>query len=145
MERMVTGDNSGDRNMNFKVIDGDDSYLDKLPVFVEEYNRGYFSVEKLIEVLGVTRNEYRKLRRYALEEDLIQLRRKPNKKKRTYKTHPKHYSPNNRGKYHYFNIYKNNEYYCSCKTREQAEKIVEGLERVNWDKRHLNRIKEEVM
>ena len=131
--------------MNFNVIDGNDDYLQKLPEFVYEYNRGYLSVPKIIEKLDITRGEYRKLRRTSLEEGLITLKRKGNKKKETYKTNPKYYGKTVTKGRVYWKVYYKNQYLCLCKTKQQAETIVERLKKVNWDLRYLNNIKEEVM
>ena len=64
--------------MNFRVIDGDDDYLEKVPEFVYEYNRNYLTIPKLCEKLDLSINEYRKLRKHCIEEDLITLRRREN-------------------------------------------------------------------
>ena len=131
--------------MNFNVIDGDRNYLQKTEAFVEEYNRNYLSVTKLCEKLNITRNEYRKLRKHCVEENLITLKRKPNKRKKTYRTHPKYYSKTiTRGQV-YWKVHKNNKYICNCKTRQQAEEIVKRLKKVDWDLKYLNNIKEDVM
>ena len=131
--------------MNFNVIDGNDDYLEKLPEFVYEYNRGYLSVPKIIEKLDITRGEYRKLRRTSLEEGLITLKRKGNKKKETYKTNPKYYGKTVTKGRVYWKVYYKNQYLCNCKTKQQAQEIVRRLKRVNWDLKYLNNIKEEVM
>ena len=131
--------------MNFNVIDGNDDYLQKLPEFVYEYNRGYLSVPKLIEKLDITRGEYRKLRRTSLEEGLITLKRKGNKKKQTYKTNPRYYGKHMVKGITYWHVHHKNKYICNCKTEKQAQEIVRRLKRVDWDLRYLNNIKEEVL
>ena len=130
--------------MNFNIINGDDDYLQRVPEFVELYNANYLSVEKIIETMQIRRTTYRKLRKYCLEEGLINLRRKPNKKKENCKTNPKNYSHTlNRG-HTYFTDYKNGVHYTSCKTEAQAKEIVRRLRACNWDKSKVEMIKEDV-
>ena len=127
--------------MNFRVIDGDDDYLEKVPEFVEEYNRNYLTIPKLCEKLDLSTTEYRKLRKHCIEEDLITLRRRQNKKKNTT---PKNYTTAIRGRHIYWRVYKNGVHYCNCKTEKEAKEIVEQLKKCNWDINRINTIKESV-
>ena len=127
--------------MNFTITDGNNDWLDLVPEFVELYNANYLSVQKLMEVMGITRGTYRQLRKYCIEEGLIVLRRLPNK---TRSSKPKNYSRVIRGDFTYFNVRKNQKYYCTCKTREQAEEIVRRLEACGWDISKVQSIKESV-
>lgn len=130
--------------MNFRIIDGDDDYLEKVPEFVEEYNRNYLTVPKLCEKLDLSINEYRKLRKHCLEEGLIILRRRQNKRKPNHKTNPKNYSLVFKGRYNYWKISKNSQYYCSCKSEAEAKEIVRRLEACDWDINSVDSIKESV-
>ena len=131
--------------MNFNIIDGNDDYLDKLPEFVEAYNGNKLSIPELQQELNITNSEYRKLRKAGIEENLITLKRRGRKKKRTYKTNPKHYSCHLiKGRF-YWKIHYKDDYYGNVKTEEQAKEIVKRLESVNWDKTQAQRIKEEVI
>ena len=131
--------------MNFNIIDGNDDYLDKLPEFVEAYNGNKLSIPELQQELNITNSEYRKLRKAGIEENLITLKRRGRKKKRTYKTNPKHYSSHLiKGRF-YWKIHYKDDYYGNVKTEEQAKEIVKRLEAVNWDKTQAQRIKEEVI
>lgn len=132
--------------MNFTISDGDYTYLEKTPEFVEEYNKGQLNTNGIIEKLNITRGEYRKLRKHAIEENLLQLKRKPNrKKKETYKTNPKHYGKQLVKGIPYWRVYKNTTYYCTVKKEKHAKEIVKRLEKCNWDKNQVNKIKQEVI
>ena len=131
--------------MNFNIIDGNDDYLDKLPEFVEAYNGNKLSIPELREELDISQSDYRKLRKAAIEENLITLKRRGRKKKKTYRTHPKYYGKNITKGISYWRVYKNETHYCNVKTEEQAKEIVKRLEAVNWDKSQAARIKEEVI
>ena len=131
--------------MNFNIIDGNDDYLDKLPEFVEAYNGNKLSIPELQQELNITNSEYRKLRKAGIEENLITLKRRGRKKKRTYKTNPKHYSSHLiKGRF-YWKIHYKDDYYGNVKTEKQAKEMVRRLEAVNWDKTQAQRIKEEVI
>ena len=131
--------------MNFNIIDGNDDYLDKLPEFVEAYNSNKLSIPELQQELNINNSEYRKLRKAGIEENLITLKRRGRKKKRTYKTNPKHYSSHLiKGRF-YWKIHYKDDYYCNVKTEAQAKEIVRRLEAVDWDKSQAARIKEEVI
>lgn len=56
------------------------------------------------------------------------------------KMQPKNYYKNKRGDWI---ITRKNKYYLSCKTEEQAKKIVRTLRKVNWDKTYIPMIKKE--
>ena len=131
--------------MNFNIIDGNDDYLEKLPMFVEAYNGNQLSIPELKAELDLSPGDYRKLRKAAIEENLITLKRRGRKKKRTYKTNPKHYGKTMTKGIHYWRVYRKETYYCNVKTEEQAKEIVKRLEAVNWDKTQAQRIKEEVI
>ena len=131
--------------MNFNIIEGNNDYLIKTEAFAKEYNQNKLSVPKICEKLDINLNEYRKLRRHCIEENLIRLKRQGRPRKQTYKTHPRNYSRVIRGKYTYFRIYKNGVDYGICKTEEQAQEIVRRLKKVNWDKKYLQRIREDVL
>ena len=131
--------------MNFNIIDGNDDYLNKLPEFVEAYNGNKLSIPELQQELNITNSEYRKLRKAGIEENLITLKRRGRKKKRTYKTNPKHYSSHLiKGRF-YWKIHYKDDYYGNVKTEKQAKEMVRRLEAVNWDKSQAQRIKEEVI
>lgn len=131
--------------MNFNIIDGNDDYLNKLPAFVEAYNSNKLSIPELQQELNITNSEYRKLRKAGIEENLITLKRRGRKKKRTYKTNPKHYGKTMTKGIHYWRVYRKETYYCNVKTEAQAKEIVRRLEACNWDKSQAARIKEEVI
>ena len=131
--------------MNFNIIDGNDDYLDKLPEFVEAYNGNKLSIPELREELDISQSDYRKLRKAAIEENLITLKTRGRKKTSKPIVKPRNYSRYKSRGYIYYNIYKNDIHYCSVKTEQQAQEIVKRLEAVNWDKTQAQRIKEEVI
>ena len=113
--------------MNFTVIDGDQEYRSKLPDFVDLYNNKNIPVNKIKTRLGLGTNEYRKLRRDAIEEGLITLRTKPyNTKKPTYKTNPRYVSKSTNGNRDYFIVTKTtngkHQFYGSFKDIRQADR-----------------------
>ena len=60
--------------MNFHVVDGDNQYREFLPVFSEMYNDKQMRVATIKEQLGLCQNDYRKLRRDAIQEGLVKPR-----------------------------------------------------------------------
>ena len=130
--------------MNYNIIDGNDDYLELVPEFTELYNNKKIKVNSIKKRLGLSKNMYNKLLKYCKEENLITPRRKPNKRRETYKTNPKNYSQISNGKYISFAVRKNGVHYCNCKTAREAEQIVEKLRECNWDKSQLSRIRAEV-
>lgn len=131
--------------MNFNIIDGNDDYLNKLPEFVEAYNGNKLSIPELREELDISQSDYRKLRKAAIEENLITLKTRGRKKTSKPIVKPRNYSRCKSKGYIYYNIYKNDSHYCSVKTETQAQEIVRRLTACNWDKTQADRIKEEVI
>ena len=136
--------------MNFTVIDGDQEYRSKLPDFVDLYNNRSIPVTKIKSRLKLGTNEYRKLRRDALEEGLINLRTKPyNTKKPTYKTNPRYVSKSTNGNRDYFIVTKTingkHVFYGSFKDIRQADRMVELLKECNWDRSKRKELKEQVL
>ena len=131
--------------MNFNIIDGNDDYLNKLPEFVEAYNSNKLSIPELREELDISQSDYRKLRKAAIEENLITLKTRGRKKTSKPIVKPRNYSRYKSKGYIYYIIYKNETHYCNVKTEAQAKEIVKRLEACNWDKTQAQRIKEEVI
>ena len=129
--------------MNFNIIDGDNDYLQYTDAFAELYNDNNVKVNDIRERLQISRGVYRKLRRHCIQNGLIKSRRKPYKKRETYKTNPKNYSQTRRGDVEYFTVTKNHKHYCNCKTAKEAEYIVSRLRECDWDKTELPRIRRE--
>ena len=135
--------------MNFNIVDGDNDYLDLLPEFAELYNNKDIPASKIPEMLGVTRPTYRKLRRDALEEDLITLRHKPKRKRETYKTAPKNYSHQVCKGIEYYHVQKRIDgkllHFATFKDARQAERMVELLRECDWDRSKVDELKARVM
>jgi hypothetical protein len=135
--------------MNFKIIDGDNGYRELLPVFSEMYNDNQIPVATIKEQLSLGQNDYRKLRRDAIEEGLCNPRRKAYKKKLPYKVNPKHIGTQYRGGVEYFKVIKSingkRVYFGYFKDYRQAERMVELLKENNWDISLRNKLKEQVM
>ena len=131
--------------MNFNIIPGNNDYLIKETEFIKLYNGGELTTRNIKKVLELSDNEYRQLRRKCISDGSIVLRKPGRKKENTYKTYPKNYSRMLRGKWTYYNVYKNGVYYCTVKHEWQAKEIVERLKKCNLDKSHVPRILEEVM
>ena len=132
--------------MNFRIIEGNDDYMDKLPEFVEAYNSNKLSVPDLRKELDLSRNDYRKLRKHCFEENLVTPKTRGRRKKQKTFPKPRNYSKYKaQGKYTYYTIYHNDTHYCNVKTEAQAKEIVKRLTAVDWDKTQAPRIKQEVI
>lgn len=131
--------------MNFRIVEGKDSLWDRADEFMEYYNDYSISITKLIEKMGITRNQYRRLRNYCDKNGWIVLRRRsPNQKKKLVRQ-----SKNYRFDNYAYIVEKtiNNEYiyFGRYKRKWEAEEVVKKLKECNWDKSQLDRIKEEVL
>ena len=131
------------KQLNFNIVDGNNDYLDLVPTFTELYNDKSIKVAEIKRRLGLTKNSYNQLWKYCKEECLITPRRKPNRKKPSYKTNPKYYSQTRRGNVEYWTITYKQEYFCTCKSVKEAEYVVARLKECNWDKNELPRIRSE--
>jgi hypothetical protein len=135
--------------MNYRVIDGDDQYLERVPEFIKLYENRQYTVPDILEEMNIPRNIYKKLRKHCIEENLIRLRRKPNKKKPTYKQAPKHYSCTHCKGIEYYAVHKRINgvptYFGTFRKARQAERMVELLEECDWDYSRRYELKEQVM
>lgn len=136
--------------MNFTVIDGDQNYRNKLGDFVDLYNNRSIPVTQIKRLLSLGTNEYRKLRRDAIEEGLITLRTKPyHTKKETYKTNPRYVSKSTHGNLEYYIVTKTingkHVFYGSFKDIRQADRMVELLKECDWDRSKRKELKEQVL
>jgi len=125
------------------IVDGNNDYLLLEGKFIPLYNDWDIPVQRIKKDLGLSEQQFRKLRRKCDEEGTITLRpfHKPRKPKRV----PKNYSPINRNMYkESYSVRYNGEYFCICDTVEEAELTVSKLRECNWDKSQLKRIKKEV-
>jgi hypothetical protein len=134
--------------MNFNIIDGNQDWLTLLPQFTRLYNNHEIPVTQIKKQLNIGKNTYNKLWKESKENGLITPRRKPNKK-RTYRTHPKYYSPTTTRGITYFRVAKHINgkytYFCQFKKKEQAELMVEKLKKVNWNQSQTEQLKSEVL
>ena len=139
--------------LNFKVIENSPpTYMEKYEEFVRLYNDERITVEDIRKRLGWTMKVYSDAREQALSEGLIVDRRTENMKKnkgrpRKAKFVPKYYTYKKRvGKfqvskrYYHNGEYYNVNYYGFYRNERDAQKIVEELKKVNWDKSKLGEI-----
>ena len=144
---MATNNPRGDRNMNFHITQGN-TYEELIDPFTRLYNDTSNTVKDIMTELNITTNQYRRLRKYCIEENLVNRRKKPYTKKQTYKTHPKYYSKSrNNGKEYYFVIKTvdgERVYYGCFPTASMAECMVEKLKACDWDKNRVGELKQEV-
>ena len=138
---MVTNNHCGVSNMNFTIVDGNDNYLDKAEEFSKLYNNKKIRIADLKKRLEINTCTYNKLLRYCKETNLITPRRKPYRKKPTYKTHPRHYSAVRYRDTFYWAVKYKGKHYCNCKPREEAAYIVDKLRECDWDKTQLEKIR----
>ena len=135
--------------MNFNIVDGDNGYRELLPEFSKLYNDDYIPVTEIMDRLGLNMNTYRKLRRDAIEEDLVIPRRAKYKKKISYKINPKYISKAHRGRFEYYRVVKRIDskvlYFGYFKDYRQAERMVELLKENDWDISLRTKLKEQVL
>lgn len=130
--------------MNFNIVDGNDDCMILVDEFARLYSDRSLNVPELCRVLGINRGEYRKLRRHCHDEGLIRFRNEGHlkRKKRNRTTHIY------RTPYGY-NIKKTLDgkpvYYGTYRDYRDAERVVEELKRVDWDKSQLESIKRRVL
>ena len=135
--------------MNFQIIDGDNTYRELLPEFSKLYNDDYIPVTEIMDRLGLNMNTYRKLRRDAIEEDLVVPRRAKYKRKTSYKINPKYISKQHHGNFEYYKVIKRIDskviYFGYFKDIRQAERMVELLKENDWDISLRTKLKEQVL
>ena len=135
--------------MNFQIIDGDNGYRELLPEFSKLYNDDYIPVTEIMGRLGLNMNTYRKLRRDAIEEDLVIPRRAKYKRKTSYKINPKYISKVHHGRFEYYKVIKRIDskviYFGYFKDYRQAERMVELLVECDWDINRRHELKEQVL
>ena len=133
--------------MKFHITQGN-TYEDMIDPFTRLYNDTSNTVKDIMTELNITTNQYRRLRKYCIEENLVNRRKKPYTKKQTYKTHPRYYSKSrNNGKEYYFVIKTvdgERVYYGCFPTASMAECMVEKLKACDWDKNRVGELKQEV-
>ena len=131
-------------SVNFQVVDGDYG-MDLVDDFVRCYSDRSLNVIGVMEVLGIGRGEYRRLRRYCLGEGLIVSRRHGKERKITYRSNPT-YIHNHNG---FFRVQKWLDgclvYFGEYRDYRVAEKVRDRLVECDWDKSQLPRIKREVL
>ena len=135
--------------MNFTIVDGDNTYRELLPRFSELYNDDYIPVTEIMDRLGLNQNTYRKLRRDAIEEELIEPRRTKYKRKTSYKINPKYISKVHHGRFEYYKVIKRIDskvvYFGYFKDIRQADRFVELLKENDWDRSKRKQLKEQVL
>ena len=133
--------------MNFHITQGN-TYEELIDPFTRLYNDTSNTVKDIMTELNITTNQYRRLRKYCIEENLVNRRKKPYTKKQTYKTHPRYYSKSrNNGKEYYYvikTIDGERVYYGCFPNARMAERMVEKLKECSWDKSQVDRLKQEV-
>ena len=131
--------------VNFKVIDGDDSFYTKADTFIRLYTDKKYTVKSICNELNLTVNQYNLLRDYCAEFKGLSVKNKRGKFKKCDGS-AKHYS---RTSYGTFLVTKTRNGkrvgFGTYKTVAIAEAIVRELEKVDWDKNELERIRKEVL
>ena len=141
--------------INCRVIENaTPEYVKKYEEFVKLYNNPDIRVADIREQLGLNIKQYTLARKQALSEGLIKDRISVSKNKKVgrpklKKKKHKHYSHSRSGK---FNVVKRfcekgeevNVYCGTYDSEEQAMMVAEEMDKVGWDKKYLNKIREKV-
>ena len=130
----------------FRIVEGNDDFLEKVPEFVRLYNNHDIKIVDLRKRLNISRGLYRRLLKYCVDEKLLTLRRQGRNVK---KPHTPTYITRsiNNGKECYMiskTINMVEHYFCKTYDYKTAERIVELLKDCEWDKNELPRIKKAV-
>ena len=135
--------------MNFNIIDGDNDWLDLTPTFIELYNNPENTVNKIREKLNINLGTYRKLRRHCIEHGLVNKRKTYRPKKKTCRTHPKHYCHTVQKGIEYYQVQRRINgkvvHFANFKKAKQAERMVELLIECDWDMSRVEELKEVVL
>ena len=134
--------------MNFKIIDGNDDYMNLLPEFSRLYNDKRVPVLDIRKRLGINQKQYSNLRREANNAGLINMRTKPYKEREKHITPPKHiyHRLGVRSPYAIIKRYNGKSYYYGAFPKyRQAERMVELLKEHNWDIRLKDELKKRVL
>ena len=127
--------------MNFHIIDGYDELEKYEEDFIQAYNDPTIPATSIPSKLGLTINEYNRLRNQLHEDGKIELRRRIRQRNPKRLKKNKCYSLTRTGWFTYYQIVRNRKYYGTVKTEKQAKKMVELMEKVDWDKSKFNEIK----
>ena len=121
-----------------------ESVFEDFDRFVELYNNHSISVNELKERMGLSRYEYRRYWLKAKTEGLLDLRSSCGyRRKFEYRDVKNYHWVYNNG-YSGYQVRKWGVYYCTCRTEEEAKKVVERLRECDWDKSMVEKIKLEV-
>lgn len=148
---LITLRDKTNRRVNFHVVEGDYSYLERVPEFVKLYMDLSISIMELRKRMGISGNIYEQLRDYCSENGLIRLRKGSFKNKPKPKGHnnPLNITLDRKGSRTFFKVQKyiNGEYiyFGTYKKFTIAEKVRDKLNECDWDKSQLERIKMEVI
>ena len=122
---------------NFKVIERDDSFYEDADKFIELYYDKTIKKPDILRKLNISEGQYRRLRKYCIEYKGLKAKQGEGNK---------YYTCVRDGVYHVRKrIGRNDVSYGSYDTPEIAERIVEELIKVNWNKKKLKGILEEVL
>lgn len=131
--------------MNFRIVEGD--YLQKhKEEFIELYNNPNIAVNDIPNILGISKNNLKRLRNECKDEGLIRLR--PNRNKTAWERRhfkPRYYHIFRHGNEISWTIKRKGVYYGMVHTVTQAKKMVELLKECNWNKSKAKEIKDFVM
>lgn len=132
------------------IVDGDNDWLQDVPEFVELYNNHEIRVSEIKEHFGYSNNNYTKIFKHCIANDLITRRhttyRKPAPSRRRNPT----YISKNRGNGHeYWVVIKRVDGERRCfgnfKDYRQAERMVELCKECDWDISKRDELKEQVL
>ena len=126
------------------LIKGGCGGMDNVNRFVELYRDTDYPLRKIEGILGLSRWECEKLRRYCFREGLLSVQRRKGRKKQWVnqfnRCNPRYYCfDRNKGR---FVVLKNGKYYACFKVEEDCKRFVELMIKCDWDKSRVGLVKE---
>ena len=122
---------------NFKVIERDDSFYKDADKFIELYYNKNIRKPDILRKLNIQEGQYRRLRKYCIEYKGLKAKQGEGNK---------YYTRVGDGAYHVRKRIGRNDISYGCyDTPEIAEAVVRELIKVNWNKKKLAEILEEVL
>ena len=129
--------------VNFKVVENVDRVTPLLDDFIRLYNNPLVTCAEIREQLNISYKTYKRLFDKAISDGSIEYRRtNPTPYKEKKPREPRFWSYCTTA--NTYQVYHHDQYYCSCRTREEAEWIVEELRKCDWDKSCVKEIQFDV-
>ena len=128
--------------VNFTISDGESDLYTRTTEFAELYNNPRIRTTDIKKKMGLSPSKYNCLRKYCADNGLIELRQQRRPKKEKMK--PTYIYSEWAGKVTYYKVQRKQVYYAMTTSYEDAEAIVQELEKCDWDKSKVKEIKEKL-